>query len=308
MTGNPRVWRRGWVAAVLATLAIPPHARASVWCNDRYLTNRENPQQVATSREMELAEQGYLYAVLGARVLQRRGELERHYFGLPARVAESEPTKYASGFEARTYRVFDREGGELQEVVVAFAGTRFSSVRDWITNLSLVEPKQYRQAREYVRSVATEFPRVRLVAAGYSLGGALAAHVAKRPETESLVAAAWVFNPSPRIWAAGTESDKLRQFCARKEVLSLFRWRLLRWLPGFAHIGANSRYISNDHYLVDGNRLFVHSRYVLARDVLHMADLRLWLKNGMGVGIEPFESEPLQILSLSRTPRCRPRS
>lgn len=295
------------MAAVLAALAIPPQLAASVWCNDRYLTNRENPREVAADRERELAEEGYLYAVLGSRVLQRRGERERHYFGLPTRVTESEPTRYASGFEARTYRVFDREGGELQEVVVAFAGTRLSSVRDWMTNLSLVEPKQYRQAREYVKSVAMEYPTIRLVATGYSLGGALAAHVAKRPETENLVAAAWVFNPSPRIWAAGAETDKLRQFCARKEVLSLFRWRALRWLPGFASIGATSLYSSNDHYLVRGNRLFMHSRYVLTRDVLHIADLQLWLKNGKSSEAEPFETEPLQILRLSRTPRCKPR-
>ncbi|MBO0613829.1 Mbeg1-like protein [Thiothrix fructosivorans] len=99
------------------------------------------------------------------------------------------------GFYAATYKKRD-------EYVIAFRGTSLTSINDWMNNLHVIPlPTQYIAAQEYALKVIKEHPKNKVTLTGHSLGGGLAAYVAKK-----LSIPAYTFNPAP-LW--GLTNPKL---------------------------------------------------------------------------------------------------
>ncbi len=91
-------------------------------------------------------------------------------------VSEGEIRAYEiAGLDAAVYRT---EGGEI---VVAYGGTKKTSVADWATNFGvrLVVPPQYAAAAKLAELVAQRFGRPPSLT-GHSLGGALASYAASK--------------------------------------------------------------------------------------------------------------------------------
>lgn len=113
-----------------------------------------------------------------------------------------------------------REGSDPVEKVVAFRGTNFTSLKDWKTNLGLVEPWQHRQAYEYIAKLRQSEPATLLTVTGHSLGGALALNMSQRFDGLPAVA----FNSSPRAFfaAEGKKNDRILAW-ETGEFLNAFR-------------------------------------------------------------------------------------
>ena len=274
----------------------------SIWCNTRYLPKLDARSAVINSTHQRVAVNGYLYALLGAHALQKDNrEGQEHFFQLPARVKKIPDLHVhhlASGFEANTVEIYDRQQPEkLLEVVVAFTGSNDDA--DWRTNFSF-DQTQYIQAREYVTKVAAHYANVPLVVTGFSLGGGLAVHVTKDPATAKLVSLAWVFNPSPKTWSDASVNPKIWLAATSDDILKIAREPFFDFLPGVAAIGAPADQRAENYYLIESNPVHAHFRWALARNILHSADLALW-KNANGM----LEfSEPLEILQQSRFKAC----
>ena len=276
--------------------------RESIWCNERYLPKLDAHGAVINSVHQTVATKGYLYALLGAYALQQDNrEGQEHFFELPARVKVAprlHQHNVNSGFEANTFEIYDHQNpNTLTEVVATFTGSNDDA--DWRTNFSLNQT-QYTEARAYVIAVAANYPGVPLSVTGFSLGGALAVHVTKHPQTANLVNVAWVFNPSPKTWADGSINPKIWEASTSDDILKIARSPFFHFLPGVAAIGAPANQRAENYYLIESNPVHAHFRWALARNILHSADLALWKLSNGGLG----SSEPLEILQKSRFKAC----
>jgi dienelactone hydrolase len=291
---------------VMLILHSPPAevavGRKSIWCNQRYLPNLDASVVVIDRLHQTVALNGYLYATLGAYVLQKANtEAQTHFFELPAR-ARVAPRLHrrnvTSGFEANSFEIMDRVNpSHLREIVVVFTGS--DEAVDWRANFSL-NANQYDEARAYVQTVRSQYPLVPIAVTGYSLGGALAVHVTKHPVTAGLIYAAWVFNPSPKIWADSSINAKIWLAATSNDILKIAHLPLFRFLPGVSAIGAPANQRAENFYLIESNPVHAHFRWALARNMLHSADLALW-KAADG---DLATSEPLEILQQSRFSAC----
>ncbi|HSG55905.1 MAG TPA: DUF6792 domain-containing protein, partial [Paracoccaceae bacterium] len=98
--------------------------------------------------------------------------------------------------------LYTTPGNRVHEAVIVFRGTEGPSLRDWSANLSNVtgiEPVQYRRARQELEKVFEEFEKPRykgtaVYAAGHSLGGGLAQQAGYRFDRIKTV---YAFNSSP---------------------------------------------------------------------------------------------------------------
>ena len=273
----------------------------SIWCNQRYLPEQDAIQRVTDDLHLSVARNGYLFALIGAYVLQKQNaEGNANHFDLPWRIRQVEAHHVKiddSGFEARNFVVYDKDTNAVSEVVIALTGS--DDVADWLTNFSLSK-RQYEQAAGYVRRMSAVYPDRKFVVTGYSLGGALAVHVTKNRETSPLIDAAWVFNPSPKTWADSSVDKRIWHAATASDILKVARWPIFRILPGVAYVGAPPQQRAEDYYLIDTNPIYAHYRWALARNILHMADLAV-LKASNGAA---ETSEPLEILKLSRFKAC----
>lgn len=118
------------------------------------------------------------------------------------------------------YEVYERASpGEAEkEIVVALRGS--VDIRSWKANLSLVQPRQYKDAQRHLIPLLDERPGRRLWVTGHSLGGGLALALSYRyPRVDAVT-----FNASPRTFAK-PEHDNLRvHIYERGEILSAGRW------------------------------------------------------------------------------------
>ncbi|MFZ5693705.1 MAG: lipase [Pseudomonadota bacterium] len=96
------------------------------------------------------------------------------------------------------------DGRRCLEAVIAFRGTDFSSIDDWVTNLHWFNRglvfDQYDQARlklrDFLRVAETLGCKNRIIAVGHSLGGGLAQHVA---HLDRRIRAVYAFDSSPVV-------------------------------------------------------------------------------------------------------------
>lgn len=268
------------------------------WCNDRFLYTRTD--KVADTKHLEFAERGYMYALAGAYVLQKAdAEGNDYYFALPSRLKPiPDPPRGEYGFDVKSFELLEESDSQtVKEVIVAFVGSNDWS--DWWWTNFLFSKKQYELARNYVRSIHDRWPDRRIVVTGYSLGGALAVHVTKHPDTKNLIAETWAFNSSPKTWVPGDEDERIWHGAARGELLSSTRGMFFRWLPGINNLGAKEAHTAEDFYLIKTSGIYGHFRWVLARNMLHFADYKK-APNNM-----PPSTEPLEILKQSRFKICK---
>jgi hypothetical protein len=241
------------------------------------------------------SKQGYIYALAGALILQKDNKEGREHNFAPLerlhRIDDLYMKDSSTGFEVVTFELFeDNKSKSPSEIVIAFAGS--NDTKDWIQNFSPLITKQYQQAVEYVKRVKgiSRYESIPLKVTGYSLGGALAVHVTKNPETSKYVNEAWAFNPSPKIYADGNINDKIWLAAQRGEALSILRAAPFRILPGVSFIGATDEHTVDDYYLIKTNRIYGHYRWVLPIQMLHVADFAILKDEGRVSGAtEPFE-------------------
>ena len=238
------------------------------WCNERYLPEDINH---FNDQELTIARNGYIYSFLGAIALQDNSiDSKNHWFNLPDNIKEIYSDSKSSGFQGKTFLIFDKETKKPQKLVIAFAGT--NEPKDWLANTQLSD-EQFKQALNFYKeslqldSVVRSGKLDKIVVTGYSLGGALATYVGKNPEVKNQISEVWLFNPSPlsktdykqeqNFWFGATRNDVLKKLRAStKGYMGLFE----------------KNHIYDDQFLVRSNDIYAHSRWVVARNMLWTAD------------------------------------
>lgn len=273
-----------------ASIDYPKYECGKIWGAERVVKDGDfHPKYLAASKR------GYIYALAGALILQKDNKEGReHYFpqlDRLRRIDELYVDDKTTGFEVVTFELFEGNKSTIpSEIVIAFAGS--NDTNDWIQNFSPLSTKQYQQAVDYVKGVKgmPRYASIPLKVTGFSLGGALAVHVTKNPETSKFVKEAWAFNPSPKIYADGSTNEKIWLAAHRGEALSILRTAPFRILPGVSRIGATDEHTVDDFYLVKTNQIYGHYRWVLPIQMLHVADFALLKDEGSAtVTTEPFE-------------------
>ncbi|WAF78411.1 Mbeg1-like protein [Aeromonas dhakensis] len=272
-----------------------------VWCNARYLDltspaykypNTVNPNK---DKRFKLAYEGYIYALLGAVVLQKEQEYEDKHFALPDYIEVDSTRDDKTGFQASAFKVYtNSDKTQIKEVVIAFRGTD-QTWRDYSKHNLSPFPQQYQPAEDYVLEISNKYNNKRIVVTGYSLGGGLAMHVLNNYRTSSKINQAWAFNSSPRTGEKITVEPRLYLISAKGEVLNLPR-KVLRGGP--KSLGALDEHFSDDYDLVAASSIYLHSRWVLARQIIIFADMVYFEKSGRQPG---YISPPLEILKLANT-------
>lgn len=289
------------IAAVFLSFSAQgvPLGPSRFWCNERFL---QPEQRAFDARHLMVAKRGYLYAMAAALALQRdNAEGRAYHFAMPARMKQIDQEKRdRSGFEASAFEIRDATGETMQEVVVAFTGSNDDA--DWRDTNFGSDTRQYALARRYVSEIAerAEYDGVRLVVAGFSLGGALAVHVTKHAETSHFVAETWAFNPSPKTWVHGRVDQRIWLAAVNNEALRYARTDPFTVLPGVEHIGAPPSQTAEGFYLLEANPVISHYRWVLTRNILHVADLAFRIDDRSDAPTEPSE-----ILRASSFRSCR---
>ncbi|GAB2895134.1 hypothetical protein GCM10027046_25320 [Uliginosibacterium flavum] len=283
----------------LCLITLPAQAASTrFWCNDRFLDPTSKPFD---ARHLQVARRGYLYAMAAALALQKDDHESRAYhFAPPARLHEVDrPRRDRSGFEAVSFELLDAPGGKITEIVVAFSGSNDDI--DWDQTNFGDDIRQYALARRYLRQIAArpEYQGVRVIVTGFSLGGALAVHVTKHAETRALVSETWAFNPSPKTWVGNQTDARIWLAATASDGLGPVRQFGASLLPGVGLIGAPARQRAEGFYLLDANPVISHYRWVLTRNILHVADLALRIEQGPDAA-----SEPLAILQASSFRSC----
>ncbi|ELI6432109.1 DUF2974 domain-containing protein [Aeromonas salmonicida subsp. salmonicida] len=270
-----------------------------VWCNARYLDltspaykypNTVNPNK---DKRFKLAYEGYIYALLGAVVLQKEQEHEDKHFALPDYIEVDSTRDDKTGFQASAFIVYtNSDKTQIKEVVIAFRGTDQFWTDYSKHNLSPF-PAQYKPAEDYVLEISNKYNDRRIVVTGYSLGGGLAMHVLHNERTSPKISQAWAFNSSPRTGEKIKVDSRLFLISAKGEVLDLPR-KVLR--KGIKSLGALDDHFSDDYDLVAASSIYLHGRWVLARQILIFADMVYFEKSGRQPS---YISPPLEILKLA---------
>lgn len=300
-----RVITLGGVAAFslfLSACSTVPLEKGAIWCKDPL---RYEPGIPFDRPHLEVARRGYIYALAGAYVLQGNTDEDKdHWFSLPTRLKEVDrPKRDSSGFEVGTFALRNKpEDQEPSEIIIAYTGSNDRA--DWIWTNLLFSKTQYELARSYLLQTASKYPGKRIVVTGYSLGGALAGHVTKDKRTSPYVSEAWLFNPSPKLYATDNYDKRIWIGAMRGEALHFIRTRPfeLFW-PGINRIGAPWQQNAQDFYLISAFPIYGHYRWALARNILFVAEYA-YLQNPNGP-VDPSRArEPREILEASQFKAC----
>jgi|GEM_PF-2830679 len=158
-----------------------------------------------------------------------------------------------------------RSGGKIDVIAVIFKGTDFTSIADWRTNFALIEPRQHREAFEYMQAVMkrSQAEGTQVVVAGHSLGGAIALNMSLRiPGAEF-----FGFNTSPRaFYNVGTIPQARRTLIYESgELLSFVRWPWSHRLDDFDQFRFNFLAFIRFRSLASVQE---HSMYLISRGLL----------------------------------------
>jgi hypothetical protein len=269
-----------------------------IWTSEPYLRKRDKPFDLT---HLTVATKGYIYALAGTLALQKNTNTnDNHFFIAPKRLKLIDsPPRDSSGFEVKTFELYPKDTRikEIKEIIIAFTGSNDS--KDWFLTNLLFSHKQFTLAKKYVKKIHLKYPNKPIVVTGYSLGAALAIHVTKHNETSSLISEAWAFNPSPKTYVHGKEDKRIWVASTKSEMLKGIRKWYLNFLPGIAKIGAPKNQTATNYYLVKSNPIHSHFRWVLTREMLHVADFHIHKTT------QSENTEPLNILKASRFITCQ---
>lgn len=140
-------------------------------------------------------------------------------YKLPSYVSEYQSiVESESGYAARTYII--KKPFQKPYVVLAFRGTQFFSLRDWVFG-NTISNTQYEEGVSHAKRLKAELPaHMPLVVVGHSLGGAIATYVSLRIEG----ATAYGFNASHRVNRGKNPVENDRFFISQYgEIAVLFR-------------------------------------------------------------------------------------
>lgn len=288
--------------ALLGGCNTVPFEKGAIWCNEPL---KYEPGVHFDRPHLEVARRGYLYALAAAYTLQDNSDEDRdHWFKLPPRMKEVDrPPRDSSGFEVRTFELRTTQADEdPSEVIVAFTGSNDRA--DWVSTNLFFSRAQYELASSYLEQIVVRYPSKRIVVTGFSLGGALAGHVTKSDRTSSLVSEAWLFNPSPKLYANDKYDKRIWIGALRGEVLHLIRSRPFELLwPGIDKIGAPWGQDAKDYYLISAFPIYGHYRWALVRNILFVADYA-HLQNPIGPVDPQRAREPREIIEASSFKAC----
>ncbi len=188
-----------------------------------YLSRDEDwMRKLLSTQQLAAAERTYLYALMANNAYDDGGQ-----YTIPGwtRVARYEST---SGLGLDEYK---RDAPGPLEMVVAFRGTNFTSLKDWKTNAALIEPWQHSEAYDHIAKLRQAHPDARLTVTGHSLGGAIALNMSYRFDGLS----AYAFNSSPRAFFAAEGKTNVRVLAWETgEILNAIRkpWLAVRMQDG----------------------------------------------------------------------------
>jgi hypothetical protein len=272
-----------------------------IWCNERYLPAidneikmRDSNASVLGSKYYKVAKEGYMYSLAAALVLQyAKGENDsKHSFMQPRRLVTYDVMPSNSvDFEAQTFLLYSNDNlKQVEKIIVAFTGT--NSIRDWGANLFPTDGRvHYGFARSYILNLIPElkekYSDIPIIVTGYSLGGGLAVHVTKHKDTSHFIDQTWVFNSSPKTYADGKLDDRIWSVSIDNEILVYLRG-IFKILPGVTGLGSKESHTAEKFPLDNSNTFYAHSRWLLAREMLHVADLAMYLDNPSDELTEPM--------------------
>ncbi|MFN3014304.1 lipase family protein [Vibrio coralliilyticus] len=280
------------------------HEKGAIWCNEplKYTPNTTHFDRT----HIEVARRGYIYALAGAFVLQTNSdESKDHWFELPERMTVvDKPERHKSGFEVGTFELREEiTDAKPSEVIIAFTGSNDKA--DWVWTNIWFSQTQYDLASEYLKKVHSEYPNTRIVVTGYSLGGALAGHVTKEEKTSALVDEAWLFNPSPKLYANDNYDERIWVGAVRGEALQYVRtWPFETFWPGINKIGAPWQQNAQDYYLISAFPVYGHYRWTLVRNILFVADYAHLQNENYGPVDPKRVREPREIIEASYFKAC----
>lgn len=259
------------------------------WCDVRYLDTISEYQDYQTGepefrKKLDLSKAGYIYAVAAVLPLQIGNDETEFHFGTPERLSEVSDLRISkeNGFQAMTFLLKDDKGVPTA-VVISFAGS--NEYRDYFLHNFALFPVQFADARDYTYRVANDirFSGLRVVATGVSLGAGLAVHVKKTRPTSKFVNEVWAFNPSPRTDAPANLDPDIYLLANKYELLNQFER---------SHLGASTAHTATDFGLINSSSFYAHYRWVITRQILHYADLAIYLESGKVT----MTTEPMTLL------------
>ncbi|NWA09752.1 DUF2974 domain-containing protein [Pseudomonas gingeri] len=270
------------------------------WCNDRYIdmvAEHQDPIGPKLKNKLNLAQRGYLYSTAAVLTLQKENSDPDFNFKKPDYLTEitSLTEDQSNGFQATTYIHKDPRTGTPLEAIIAFRGSD-QIFKDYILHNFSPWPIQFKPARDYVKKVSRDpaTKGLKLIVTGYSLGGGLAVHVTKNPETSNYISQAWAFNPSWRIGDVNENTDPRIFLMANKyEVLNAH---------DRSKIGAPASQTDTDYDLVRSSAIYGHYRWVLERDILIYADFADYVDSGRTAKT----TQPSEILKTQAKNICAP--
>ncbi|ESK54886.1 lipase family protein [Acinetobacter tjernbergiae] len=307
--------------AVSGCSLIAPERLDKYWCNEPYL--KENSKQFGPD-ELVAARKGYMYVTAAALALQGNNEEDKnHWIEIPKRlepiqlqsIDKNQPYKIKGpkGFEARAFLLHDKkQPDQIEALVIAYTGSQMDDFKnDWYLADFKGDMSQYNQARELLKTLSTQYPHVhKIVVTGFSLGGALAAHVALHPDTSKYVSEVWTFNPSGRIHDLRTKAEKRAMANSKErdprfwlvanysEAVRYTRSLTAHYIFGFDWIPAPKDQFVNKVELYKTNPIQGHFRYILFRDLMWAAELDARINKAE-------YNEPLEILRKTHFSACK---